>query len=286
MLASRPSATSLRILSRRGDDVIERYAFADGPHGVRSVPRAGLGARLIVTPADRRLVGERHERRSVEARIDALILVALIVDDAHKRALRRVAAAGELSFGRARLFRRAQGRVVGDGRGSAHQILVRREAGALIRLEHLVGKRVSFRHDPVGPHLAPGNVRVGSLTARRALLLAGMMRAVGVGEVEPVHIAVCVLDLEPPVGMRDVVRSRHRDGDKRNLPAFRILSRLRGIGPRKTLEEVIDGAVLLNDDHHVTDLGIARPARRRIDGNRRARSATAPGCERGDRRRQ
>ena len=192
------------------------------------------------------------QRRHAEARIDARGLIALIVDDRHAVALRRIAAPRRLS----RIVDRARS-LAGNGKE------VPAETRRRPRLEHPVGEHVLLRNLPIGIDLALQRVAIREVGRRRA----GRRARIPADDfqIEAVHLAA----VDFTHRLRVVVRGRiaifeqpgghrHRLAQmvvRRRLAGIRIAHRIRA-GERlarrvHVAEDVIERTILLNDDNNV-----------------------------------
>ena len=169
-------------------------------------------------------------------------------------------------------------RVVHRGLGlSRDDVLMRDEAARVeVRRVHLIGQHVLLAHVEVWLRLGVRDVavlrvriraRVASTTAAHPFLIESVHLAIGTGETPR---AVAGLEergravIEIPCGLEP-------DRLERDLLIGRVVAILRGFCAGKTVEQVIEGAVLLNDDDDVLDLA--------------ARGGTVDPLDRGDLRR-
>jgi hypothetical protein len=122
-------------------------------------------------------------------------------------------------------------------RGRGDEVLVRDEARSGVRLEHVIGEGVLAREVEVRLVLGRRHLRVG--------------RQRRVGGVEAVHAAVVVLRLPVLVRVRDVIGLDHARVDQGNHGAVVLDPHRFRVRTLEAVEQVIDGAVLLDDDDHV-----------------------------------
>ncbi len=139
--------------------------------------------------------------------------------------------------------------------------LVRREALVDLRREDAVAQGVLAGERPVRQRLAARNVRVLEIR------IVGLTRRTL--EVEAVHAAAIIGAYEIDQSVVHVVRERERHRPEVNdLSPMGPPRRRRG-GVGITHEQVVEGAILLDDDHDVCDAAFSK--RRRSDRRRRAR---------------
>jgi hypothetical protein len=149
-------------------------------------------------------------------------------------------------------------------RAAGYQILMTDEAVAAFGREHVVGQDVLLRQRPVWSDL------------RGIDVLIRQQRIVGARQhdrfIEPVHLAMIVVDLEGVIGMRHVDRIDEIVFGKRNGRSVVPHSARRAVGTRKGREKVIEAAILLNDDDDVLDVfGHRRRGRRQAALRRKRR---------------
>ena len=239
------------------------------PDVAQTVQRRG-----VVAPRNAGGIRYIGERRKVEARKRTGHFDAQSVEPRYGRVRRRIAAPREA--GRLEMVRIARGQV----RLAGHEVEVGRKTGPRVRLKHVIGQGPALGHRPVRFDLRARDVGVGErrrLTRRSRHLIPA------------VHASVVVLLHERSVLVIDVGREVQIDRLERH-PARVAESRGSAIRARKTLEEIIERAVLLNDDDHVLDV-LPQIGAEALDRGRRRRRLGASGraargqeCERDDER--
>ena len=162
-------------------------------------------------------------------------------------------------------------------------------AGIHVGRIHLVGQNVVFAQIKVWLGFAMRNVAVRwvGIGARR---LTTVVTAARIFIVEPVHAAMSPGIAPGAVTRReDTRRSRGRYPSRfephraqRNLATLGVVAELHGLGAGKAVEEVVEAAVLLDDDNDMANLAgrtavvdIARSS----DSRYRRRPAAATGAE-------
>ena len=109
-----------------------------------------------------------------------------------------------------------------------------------IRLEHAVPEHILSGHGPVGLNLRFWNVRVGQ-RRRRKLALS-----------EAVHRAIIHVLYPAQVAVIEIAAIAERNRLERDFYPV-AQAGLRRIRTGKAVEQVIEGAVFLHDDHNVID---------------------------------
>ena len=122
------------------------------------------------------------------------------------------------------------------------------ETSAALRLKHMVGKHVLLRNIPVRLNLSVLDVLI-----RTRFRLAGA-RTAEAFEFESIHFsAVVVAQISIP-GMAEIARLRKVCGVQLDRSATRADAGCGSVGPREGCEEIVEAAVLLNDQNDVLDM--------------------------------
>ena len=205
----------------------------------------------VVGPRDLRAVQQVALRQEVEARLHHL-RDSLGVDDLHELFVGRVAP--EREGPETGLATRVVVRAAGLRRD---RVQVVRERRSLRAGEEVVEQRVVRGPLPVVGQLVLVELRVGPTIRRFAL-------------VEPVHRAVVPRRQRTLVAVRDVLVRRLVGAAGQRPPNPVVEAERDAARTRERAEQVVEGPVLLDQEHHVLD----RPARRervRIDDRGRRR---------------
>ena len=227
------------------------------------------------------------QRRILKARERALAVAVFELGLGHQQ--RGHGARGRVAsprFTRREVNQALRLRLIED-RAAGDEILMGGKTAAALRLEHMIGQHELLGHVPVRRDLRRIDVLVRARSGLAGTLLAPAL------QVEAVHLAAVVVFQKSGVRVTEITRIGKVDLLERDLGAVFERAERRSVRAGEGREEVVEGAVLLNDDDHVRDRRRAgrtpgdSPGRRRLP--RKALGIAArTGCRRergGDRER-
>ena len=138
------------------------------------------------------------------------------------------------------------------------EILVCGKAPAALRLKHLVGEDVLLGNIPIRFYLRRIDVLIRPSSGFSGAAVASAF------QIEAVHLAVVVVANETLPRMTEIANLGEIDLLELNGLPVRSLSRSRAVGARKRSEKIIEAAILLNHEDHVTNrIGARRQVWRR-----------------------
>ena len=142
-------------------------------------------------------------------------------------------------------------------RGAAgYEVLMGGEASAALRLKHVVDKHVLLRNIPVRLYL-----RVLDVLIRTRSRLACAVAAEAF-QFESIHFSAVVVAHVSLPGMAEIAGLREVCGAQLDRSAMRAQAGRGSVGPREGCEEIVEAAVLLDDQDDVLDVRGTRAPKR------------------------